>query len=75
MRPNEITLWETAGIRCVLAHPEIGRALFEITVLHRKTVLTRMTFEQHQDAADFAIACMHKDSQYWQPLVRVATAG
>jgi hypothetical protein len=72
---NEITLWETAGIRCVSIHRQIAPALFEIAVLYRGSALTRRTFERHEEAAEFAIACMHKSLSFWEPLLRAASRG
>jgi len=62
--PNEIVLWETAdGVRCLSARREDGPP-FEITIVHRKNVVTRMAFERDEDAADFAIAAMHEGDNF-----------
>jgi len=72
---NEITLWQTADVRCVSIQRQIEPPLFEIAVLHGDMAIMRRTFERHEDAADFAIACMHKEHRYWASLLRAGMEG
>jgi hypothetical protein len=47
-------LWETAGLRCTLVRRP-AQPSFEVTVQRGSNVVTRLAFEQEEDAVDFAI--------------------
>ena len=60
MSDKPIELWKTAsGRHCVLS-PMASDAPFEVTVFEGAVILKHRTFDNHHDAAEFAIAEMRE---------------